>query len=56
MSKLPLIRLLDVGIYQCEGEGCRAIFALEEGKTEEPICPACGCRYFSFVAIQTLEY
>lgn len=55
MRVFPVIRLLDMGIYQCEGEECRAIYALEEDKTEEPICPACGCEYHSFVALQTIE-
>jgi hypothetical protein len=56
MKDLALIRTVLMSMYKCEGVDCHAIYAVEEDKTEEPICAACGCEYFSFVALQTVEY
>lgn len=56
MIKQELIRTVSMTMYKCEEEGCNALYAVEDKKAEEPHCPACGCQYFSFVALQQIEY
>jgi|GEM_PF-3180793 len=55
MRELVLNRTVLMSVYRCEGDECNAVYAVEENKTEEPHCPTCGCEYFSFVALQTIE-
>jgi len=55
MRDLSVIRTIKMSMYLCEGEDCRAIYAVEEDKTEEPLCSACGCQYFSHITDKQVQ-